>query len=119
MTEEGKVIAIIEYMMKNVERQTNQSNEAYRENFGNEAYAALVLHKAACSGVCKGVMMLCEETGLECRHINANQWTHQWCIINNMDGQRGWADGQAGIAGYGEHPAANVGEGEIPVIVVD
>lgn len=95
MTEEGKVIAIIEYMMKNVERQTNQSNEAYRENFGNEAYAALVLHKAACSGVCKGVMMLCEETGLECRHINANQWTHQWNQVK-VDGQWCIVDAQGG-----------------------
>lgn len=93
MTEEEKAFAIASYMWNNVEKQMDQSNDAYKKNFGNEAYAALVLHKAACSGVCKGVKMLCEEVGLECQHINAHQWTHQWNLVK-VNGEWVVLDGQ-------------------------
>ncbi len=84
-----------------------------------EAYGVFIAGEYSCAGATRALGMVLDCMGYSWEHANPNQWTHQWCIINNMDGQRGWADGQAGIAGYGEHPAANVGEGEIPVIVVD
>ena len=40
--------------------------------------------------------------GYNWRHVNENQWAHQWCVLE-MDGQIGFADGQVGMAGYGEH----------------
>lgn len=84
-----------------------------------EAYGVFIAGEYSCAGATRALGMVLDCMGYSWEHANPNQWTHQWCIINNMDGQRGWADGQAGIAGYGEHPAANVGEGEIPVIIVD
>lgn len=81
MSDLQKAQAIADYLYTNVDRQLNQSNEAYKTNFGNEAYAALVLKIAACSGFCKAAMILCEYGGLQCKHINANQWTHQWLEV--------------------------------------
>ena len=36
-------------------------------------------------------------------HANENGYTHQWVILE-MDGQKGFADGQVGMVGYGCHP---------------
>ena len=58
--------------------QLNQSTEAYKKNYGNEAYAALVLKKAACSGYARAYKLLCEAAGVPVRHVNAGSWTHQW-----------------------------------------
>lgn len=81
MTDLEKAQAIAEYLYTNVDRQLNQSTEAYKTNYGNEAYAAFVLKIAACSGFCKAAVMLCQEAGIQCKHINANQWTHQWLEV--------------------------------------
>ena len=78
MSDYDKADAICQYLFNNVSRQLDQSTEAYKTNFGNEAYAALVLKKAACSGFCKAVTLMCDAAGLKSQHINANQWTHQW-----------------------------------------
>jgi Transglutaminase-like superfamily. len=96
MSQEAKAQAIATYLYRNVAQQTNQSTEAYKTNFGNEAYAALVMKIAACSGVSKAALMLCAEAGLQCQHINANGWTHQWntALIN---GQWRAFDGQLGM----------------------
>lgn len=93
-----KAQAIASYLSSNVGRQLNQSNEAYKTNFGNEAYAAFVLKIAACSGTCKAAMLLCEQGGLQCKHINANQWTHQWLEVYT---ENGWLqlDPQLGAVG--------------------
>ena len=53
-------------------------NLAKKKNYGNEAYAALVMKKAACSGYAKAYIMLCEAANIPVRHVNANSWTHQW-----------------------------------------
>ena len=51
---------------------------AYKKNYGNEAYAALILKKAACSGYARAYKLLCEAAGIPVRHVNAGSWTHQW-----------------------------------------
>lgn len=103
MSDAEKAQAISTYLYLNVDKQLNQSNEAYKTNYGNEAYAALVMKIAACSGFCKAVTLLCDEAGLKSQHINANQWTHQWNKIY-VDGEWQVLDAQIGYFGGTEHP---------------
>lgn len=86
MTKYEKAKAICDYFYENVAQQDDQSPEAYKTNFGNEAYAAFVLKIAACSGTSKAVKMMCDLVGIECRHINQGKWTHQWNMVNLDDG---------------------------------
>ena len=86
MTNYQKADAICQYITNTVSVQSDQSLEAYKTNFGNEAYAALILKKAACSGRCKAVTLMCNAAGLVSQHINANQWTHQWNKVQMEDG---------------------------------
>lgn len=76
-----RATVLCQYLSENVEAQHNQSTEAYKTNYGNEAYAALIMKIAACSGRCKAYVMLCEEAGLEVQHVNAGLRTHQWCLV--------------------------------------
>lgn len=96
MSQSEKARAIIGYVFWNTDQQLDQSNAAYSRNYGNEAFAALCLHKAACSGYCKAVTLLCDEAGLQSRHINANTWQHQWNEIK-IDGTWYKADSQLGV----------------------
>lgn len=103
MTKLEKAEAICYYITSTVSVQSNQSSEAYKTNYGNEAYAALILKKAACSGRCKAVTLLCDAAGLESQHINANQWTHQWNKVKIDDGSWIVIDAQIGYVGT-RHP---------------
>lgn len=103
MTKLQKAKAICNYITTTVSVQTNQSNEAYKTNYGNEAYAALVLKIAACSGRCKAVTLLCDAAGLKSQHINAGQWAHQWNKVQIDDGSWVVVDSQIGFVGN-EHP---------------
>ena len=101
MTKKEKAIAICLYITNTVAAQTNQSTEAYKTNYGDEAYAALILKIAACSGRCHAVTLLCNAAGLESKHINENKWTHQWNKVKIDDGSWLVIDPQIGY--YGEH----------------
>lgn len=103
MTDEQKAYAIFIYLHSNVALQTNQSSEAYKTNFGNEAYAALIMKIAACSGFCKAVTLLCNEAGLQSEHVNAGQWAHQWNRVL-INGEWIVLDAQGGIFGGTVHP---------------
>ncbi len=103
MTKLEKAKAICNYITTTVDVQTNQSSEAYKTNYGNEAYAALVLKISACSGRCKAVTLLCDAAGLKSQHINANQWSHQWNKIQIDDGSWVVVDAQIGFVGE-RHP---------------
>jgi len=81
MTQVQKAKAIGSYLANNVSSNVEQSNEAYKTNFANEAYGALVLKAAACSGYCRAAVMLCNQAGIQCKHINSGQWTHQWLEV--------------------------------------
>ena len=103
MTKKQKAIAICQYITNTVTAQNDQSTEAYKKNYGDEAYAALILKKAACSGRCHAVTLLCNVAGLESKHINENKWTHQWNKVKIDDGSWLVIDPQIGY--YGErHP---------------
>ena len=103
MSDYDKAYAIMMYIYENVDVQTNQSAEAYKKNYGNEAYAALVLKIAACSGRCKAVTLLCDAAGLKSQHVNKDLWTHQWNKVL-IDGKWIILDSQAGILGGEKHP---------------
>ena len=78
MSKKEKAYRLAIYLFANLSQQGNQSGSAYKKNYGNEEYAALNMHLAACSGYCKAYKMLCKEAGIPCKHVNANKWTHQW-----------------------------------------
>ena len=103
MTKLQKAEAICNYITTTVSAQTNQSDEAYKTNYGNEAYAALIMKIAACSGRCKAVTLLCQAAGLNSQHINQGQWTHQWNKIQIDDGSWVVVDSQIGFVGD-KHP---------------
>ncbi len=98
-----KATAICNYITTTVDVQYDQSSEAYKTNYGNEAYAALIMKIAACSGRCKAVTLLCDAAGLKSQHINQNQWTHQWNKIQMEDGSWIVIDSQIGFVGE-SHP---------------
>ena len=73
-----RAFVLFRYLTEHCSWQLNQSTEAYKKNYGNEAYAALVLKKAACSGYARAYKLLCEAAGIPVSHVNAGNWTHQW-----------------------------------------
>lgn len=69
------------------------------------AYGVFIKGEYSCAGSTRALGMLLECMGYSWKHVNENQYTHQWVELT-MDGQKGWADGQIGWAGYGEYPYA-------------
>ena len=68
----------------------------------NKPYGTFVAGFSSCAGSTKAMGLVLECMGFEWEHVNENEWTHQWCIVYDMDGQTGFADGSTyGIAGYG------------------
>ena len=62
-----------------------------------------IKHEYSCAGSTRALGLVLNYLGYQYRHVNENLYTHQWCQLW-MDGQIGWADGQVGEAGYGQHP---------------
>lgn len=73
------------------------------ENY-NLPYGVFIAGEYSCAGTSRALGMLLEIMGYQWEHVNPNQYTHQWVTVKNMDGKVGWADGQVGLAGYGEYP---------------
>ncbi len=69
------------------------------------AYGVFVKGEYSCAGSTRALIMLLECMGYSPRHINENLYTHQWVELT-MDGKTGWADGQVGMADYGDFPFA-------------
>lgn len=95
MSQAKKAERIFLYLAGSSGLQSNQSNSAYKKNYGNEAYACLLAKKAACSGFCKAVTLMCNAAGLQSKHLNAGKWAHQYNRVKvggkwyNMDAQLG------------------------------
>lgn len=73
------------------------SGSDYRTPFG-----VFVKGEYSCAGATRALGLVLDCLGYQWTHVNENQYDHQWCSLY-MDGQLGFADGQTGIAGYGEH----------------
>ena len=99
MSPQVKALVLASYLLVNVDNQHDQSNKRYKKNYGNEAYAALIMHLAACSGHCRAYVMLCKAAGLKCKHVNAGKWTHQWNEVK-LGGKWVLVDTQAGFFSY-------------------
>ena len=99
MSKKEKATRLALYVFSNVYAQHNQSSSAYKKNYGNEPYAALIMHNAACSGRAKAYKMLCKYAGVPCKHVNADQWTHQWNKVK-IKGKWYEVDTQIGYFGY-------------------
>ncbi len=69
------------------------------------AYGVFCKGVYTCAGSTRALGLVLECMGYSWEHVNANQYSHQWCKVT-MDGQIGWADGMGGIADYGECPFA-------------
>lgn len=66
-------------------------------------YGVFIAGESSCAGTTRALGLVLECMGYSWEHVNENQWAHQWCRLT-MDGQTGWADGQIGWVGYGDHP---------------
>lgn len=67
-----------------------------------QAYGVFIAKKYSCAGATRAMGMVLDYMGYKWKHVNANKYTHQWCQLK-MDGKKGFADGQIGVAGYGKY----------------
>lgn len=66
-------------------------------------YGVYVKGVYTCAGSSEALGMLLESMGYTSwEHVNNHQWTHQWCELK-LDGKASYADGMAGVAGYGSY----------------
>ena len=78
-------------------RYGNDEKRYYRSPYG-----VFVAGVFTCAGATRALGRVLDFMGYDWQHVNENQWAHQWCVLE-MDGQIGFADGQVGMAGYGEY----------------
>ncbi|MDO4870413.1 MAG: hypothetical protein Q4A65_09045 [Bacillota bacterium] len=71
----------------------------------NKPYGVFYAKRCSCAGTTRALGLVLSKMGYKWKHQNKNKYKHQWCVLT-MDGQKGWADGQIGMADYGKHPAA-------------
>lgn len=69
----------------------------------NQPFGTLITGYSSCAGSTRALGLVLEYLGFEWYHTNENQWSHQWCVVYDVDGQTAFADGSMlGVAGYGE-----------------
>ena len=76
----------------------------YSSNVGgyNQPFGTLVTFYSTCAGSTRAMGLVLEYMGFQWYHMGANQYTHQWCVVYDVDGQTAFADGSVlGMAGYG------------------
>ena len=64
-------------------------------------YGVFVGGVYTCAGSTRALGRILDYMGYSWEHTNENKNSHQWCIVT-MDGQKGFADGMGGFAGYGD-----------------
>lgn len=70
------------------------------EKYYRSPYGVFVAGVYTCAGSTRALGRILDFMGYEWIHQNEDQNRHQWCVLT-IDGQKGFADGMAGIAGYG------------------
>ena len=79
-------------------------NEVYgmdEAKYYRSPYGVFVARVYTCAGSTRALGRVLDFMGYSWTHQNENQNRHQWCVLT-IDGQSGFADGMAGIAGYGQ-----------------
>lgn len=66
------------------------------------AFGVFIKGEFSCAGATRALGMVLTCLGYDWKHVNENQYTHQWCELY-MDGQIGFADAQILAVGYGKH----------------
>lgn len=66
-------------------------------------YGVFCANVYTCAGSTRALGRILDYMGFDWTHAHEEENHHQWCILK-MDGREGYADGQAGMAGYGQHP---------------
>ncbi len=81
------------------------ANDTYTTegSYYNKPEGVFIRREYSCAGATRALGLVLNYMGYSWTHINENQWTHQWCELM-MDGQKGYADGMGGFAGYGAYP---------------
>ena len=85
------------------------SNYANNGVYGNDSekyyrtpYGVFIAGKHTCAGDTRAMGRVLDYMGISWTHVHENENRHQWCVFE-MDGIMGFADGGAGVAGYGEY----------------
>lgn len=65
----------------------------------NTAYGVFIKGEYSCAGSARALGLVLTCMGFQWKHINQNQYSHQWCELN-IDGRTVVADGQTGEVGY-------------------
>ena len=63
------------------------------------AYGVFIKGEYSCAGSTRALGLVLTCMGYQWKHINENQYSHQWCELN-IDGRVVVADGQTGQVGY-------------------
>lgn len=72
----------------------------------NQPFGTLVSYYSSCAGNTRALGLVLEYMGFEWYHMNADQETHQWCVVYDVDGKAAFADAAiGGIVGYGDREA--------------
>lgn len=80
----------------------SHDNYTMKGDYYDTAYGVFVKGEYSCAGSTRALGLVLDYMGYAWTHENEHLYTHQWNILV-MDGQIGYADGMAGVAGYGEH----------------
>lgn len=88
MTQTAQVYAIHDYVHTIHEQNDHRAADSDPPEgwCSAEAYGALLQHRADSAGCSYAVALLCDEAGLESRHINEGLDRHQWSIVAIKDG---------------------------------
>ncbi len=86
---------------KDMSRYTNNWNVDKQFAY---AYGPLSFGRFSCAGCTEALKLILDDMGYSATHMNYQDkdpsLSHQYCSVT-MDGKRGWADGEIGMASYG------------------
>ncbi len=79
MTDEEVYLRVARYIVFETPADSDYTMP-YRHN-ENTAWAVLFYEHAACSGFSRITKAMFDSVGIPCKHINPNQWQHQWNMV--------------------------------------
>ena len=91
----------IDQAAKIVSLYSNKARYTMKGKDYSTAYGVFVKGEYSCAGSTRALGMLLDLMGYKWKHVNANQYKHQWVELK-INGKKAWADGQIGEIGYGK-----------------